>query len=327
MTRLLREVASGLAGLLTLLAVATSAFAQDYPSRPLMWVVPFPPGGPTDSHSRLITKVLSEKLGQTVVVENKGGAGGIVGTEYVVNAKPDGYTILYASSGAMTIYQFLHKLSYDPAKSLTPVRGVSESPMLLMVRADSPFKTLADLVAYAKKNPEKVNYATLGAGSTNHIIGEMLQADAKIKMTHIPYKGTAPALADLLAGTVDLAFDLAVTMKEQIEAGKLRALAVSGSQRLARLPDVPTFAEQGYPGVVLAVGGFVMVPAGTPQPVVDRLADALGEVMQSPALVKYFEDQGATSTANFAKQQLADFLAEKRAKVKVIIENAGIKPD
>jgi tripartite-type tricarboxylate transporter receptor subunit TctC len=318
---------SRLAGLLALLVIATSAFAQDYPTRPLMWVVPFPPGGPTDNHSRIITKVLSEKLGQPVIVENKGGAGGIVGTEYAVNAKPDGYTILYASSGAMTIYQYLHKLSFDPAKSLIPVRGVSESPMLLMVRADSPFKTLADLVDYARKNPEKVNYATLGAGSTNHIIGEMLQADARIKMTHIPYKGQAPALTDLLAGTVDMVFDLAITMKEQIEAGKLRALAMSGSQRLARLPDVPTFAEQGYPGVVLAVGGFVMLPAGTPQPVVDKLADALGQAMQSPAVVKYFEDQGATSTAGFAKQGLADFLAEKRAKVKAIIESAGIKPE
>src|SRR5215218_5575995 len=145
MTRLLPRLGSRLAGLLALLLIATSAFAQDYPTGPLTWVVPFPPGGPTDTHSRLITKVLSEKLGQPVVVENKGGAGGIVGTEYAVNAKPDGYTILYASSGAMTIYQYLHKLSFDPAKSLIPVRGVSESPMLLMVRADSPFKTLADL--------------------------------------------------------------------------------------------------------------------------------------------------------------------------------------
>jgi tripartite-type tricarboxylate transporter receptor subunit TctC len=323
MTRLLPR----LAGLLAVFAIATSALAQDYPTRPITWVVPFPPGGPTDSHSRMITKVLSEKLGQPVVVENKGGAGGIVGTEYAVNAKPDGYTVLYASSGALTIYQFLHKLSFDPAKSLVPVRGVSESPMLLMVRADSRFKTLADLVAYAKKNPEKTNYATLGAGSTNHIIGELLQAEAGIKMTHIPYKGQAPALTDLLAGTVDLVFDLAVTMKPQIEAGKLRALAVSGSQRLAGLPDVPTYAEQGYPGVVLAVGGFVMVPAGTPQPAIDKLSDAVGQAMESPTVVKYFEDQGATSTANHVKQGLADFLTGKRAKMKAIIESAGIKPE
>src|SRR5262249_35636246 len=163
----------------------------------------------------------------------------------------------------------------------------------------SPFKTLDDLVGYAKKNPEKINYATLGPGSTNHIIGEMLQADAGIKMTHIPYKGQAPALTDLLAGTVDMVFDLALTMREQIEAGRLRALAASGSQRLARLPDVPTFAEQGSPGVVLAVGGFVVVPAGTPQPIVDKLADVLGQVMGSPTIVEYFENQGATSTANF----------------------------
>lgn len=323
MTRLL----PGLAGLLAWLAIATSAFAQDYPTRPVTWVVPFPPGGPTDNNSRLIAKVLSEKLGQPVVVENKGGAGGIVGTEYVVNAKPDGYTVLYASSGAMTIYQFMHKLSFDPATSLIPVRGVSESPMLLMVRADSPFRTLADFVNYARKNPEKINYATLGPGSTNHIIGEMLQAEAKIRMTHIPYKGTAPALTDLLAGTVDMVFDLAITMKPQIEAGKLRALAISGSQRLARLPDVPTFAEQGYPSVVLAVGGFVVVPAGTPQPVVDKLADVLGQAMESPAVVKHFEDQGAAITASFAKQDLADFLAGKRAKVKAIIESAGIKSE
>jgi tripartite-type tricarboxylate transporter receptor subunit TctC len=317
-----------LAGALALLVVATCALAQDYPTRPVIWVVPFPPGGPTDSHSRLIARALSDKLGQPVIVENKAGAGGIVGTEYVVNAKPDGYTLLYVSSGPLVTYQFLYKkLSYDPQKALIPVRGVSESPMLMMVRADAPYKTLAEFVDYAKKNADKVNYATLGQGSTNHLIGELLQGEANIKMLPIPYKGNALALADLLAGTVDMAFDLAITMKPQIDAGKLRPLAVSGSQRLASLPDVPTFGEQGYPGVVLTVGAAIVLPAGTPQPIVDKLAEALGKALDDPGIVRYFDEQGATSMRGLAKQELADSLAQKRALVKKVVERANIQPE
>ncbi len=206
-----------LSAIFAAIIASAAASAQEYPVRPLTWVVAFPPGGTADTTSRLIAKALSEKPGQPVIVDNKPGAGGIVAAEYVANAKPDGYTLLYSASGPMTIYPFLYrKLSYDPQKSFAPVLGVSESPMLLMVRADSPYKTLADFVDHAKKNPDKVNYATYGRGSTNHLIGELLQGEADIKMTDIAYKGGLPAQTDLLGRSIDMAFDMSVAMKPQI---------------------------------------------------------------------------------------------------------------
>jgi tripartite-type tricarboxylate transporter receptor subunit TctC len=322
--RLLRGFACAVA----LCVVAASASAQDFPSRPLTLVAPFPAGGPTDSNARLIAKALSDRLGQPVIVENKPGAGGIVGTEYVVNAKPDGYTLLYVSAGPIISYQFLYKkLSYDPQKGLIPLRGVADTPLLLMVRADAPYRTLADFMAQAKTDAGKINYATLGRGSANHLLGELLQGEAGIKMTDIPYKGTAPSMADLLAGTIEMMFDPALTMKPQIDAGKLRPLAVSSAKRIATMPDIPTFGDQGFPGVVLTVPSVVLLPAGTPQPVVDTLADVLGKSLDDPALVKHFEEQGVTSIRHLAGQELADWLAQQRQKAKVLVERARIEPE
>jgi tripartite-type tricarboxylate transporter receptor subunit TctC len=317
-----------IAAAIACLVIAGSAVAQDYPSRPITWVVPFPPGGVTDNGARTVAKVLSEKLGQPVIIENKPGAGGIVGTEYVVNSKPDGYTFLYASNGALVTYQFLYKkLSYDPQTSLTPVHGMADSPMLMMVRADAPYKTLAEFIDYAKKNPDKMNYFSVGNGSTQHLATELLLKEAGIKMAHIPYKGTAPGLTDLLSGVIDVMFDYAVVMKPQIDAGKLRPLAVTGAKRLANMPDVPTFAEQGYPGVVFTAWATIVFPAGTPQPMVDKLADAFGKSLEDPGVVKYFQDQGAGIMQGVRGEKLADFLAREKVKMKSIVERAGIQPE
>jgi len=310
------------------LFVAAAAEAQDYPSRPITWVVPFPPGGVTDNGARTVAKVLSEKLGQPVIIENKPGAGGIVGTEYVVNSKPDGYTFLYASNGALVTYQFLYKkLSYDPQTSLIPVHGMADSPMLMMVRSDAPYKTLAEFVDYAKKNPDKMNYFSVGNGSTQHLATELLLKEAGIKMAHIPYKGTSPGLTDLLGGVIDVMFDYAVVMKPQIDAGKLRPLAVTGAKRLANMPDVPTFAEQGYPGVVFTAWATIVFPAGVPQPIVDKLATAFGQSLEDPGVVKYFQDQGAGIMQGVRGEKLADFLATEKVKMKKIVEQAGIQPE
>ena len=322
--KLVAAIAAAIASLL----VATTASAQDWPTRPITWVVPFPPGGVTDNGARTVAKVLSEKLGQPVIIENKPGAGGIVGTEYVVNAKPDGYTFLYASNGALVTYQFLYKkLSYDPQTSLTPVHGMADSPMLMMVRADAPYKTLAEFVDYAKKNPDKMNYFSVGNGSTQHLATELLLKEAGIKMAHIPYKGTSPGLTDLLGGVIDVMFDYAVVMKPQIDAGKLRPLAVTGAKRLANMPDVPTFAEQGFPGVVFTAWATIVFPAGVPQPIVNKLADAFGQSLEDPGVVKYFQDQGAGIMQGVRGEKLADFLATEKVKMKRIVEQAGIQPE
>jgi tripartite-type tricarboxylate transporter receptor subunit TctC len=322
------KLSVAIAGALAALVVASSAIAQDYPTRPVTWIVPFPPGGVTDNGARTVAKVLSEKLGQPVIVENKPGAGGIVGTEYVVNSKPDGYTFLYASNGPLVTYQFLYKkLSYDPQKSLTPVHGMADSPMLMMVRADAPYRTFAEFIDYARKNPDKLNYFSVGQGSTQHLATELLLREAGIKMAHIPYKGTAPGLTDLLAGVIDVMFDYAVVMKPQIDAGKLRALAVTSEKRLAIMPDVPTFGEQGYPGVVFTAWATIVFPAGVPQPIVDKLADAFGKSLDDPSVIKYFQGQGAGIMQGVAKEKLADFLAKEKVKMKDIVERAGIQPE
>lgn len=307
---------------------STGVHAQDYPNRPITWVVPFTPGGVTDTGARTVAKVLSEKLGQPVVVENKPGAGGIVGAEYVVNSKKDGYTFLYASNGSVVTYPFLFKkMSYNPQKDLIPVHGMANSPMLVMVRADSPYKTLADLIDFAKKNPEKLNYASVGRGSTQHLLAELFQKEAGIKMSHIPYKGSSPALTDMLGGSLDVMFDYPILMQPQMEAGKLRALAVSGQERLANLRDIKTIAEQGYPAVVFTAWATIVLPAGTPQPVVDKLAKAFGESLEDPTVIKFHRDQGAGIMNGIAKEKLAKFYDDERVKMKSIVDRAGIEPE
>lgn len=307
---------------------ATALAQQDYPSRAITWVVPFPPGGVTDSGARTVAKVLSEKLGQPVIIENKPGAGGIVGAEYVVNSRKDGYTFLFASNGTVVTYPFLYKkMSYDPKKDLIPVHGMVDSPMLVMVRADTPYKTLADLIDFAKKNPGKLNYASVGQGSTQHLLAELFQKEAGIKLTHIPYKGSSPALTDLLGGTIDIMFDYPILMQPQMEAGKLRALAVSGQKRLTNLPEVKTIAEQGYPGTVFTAWATIVLPAGTPQPIVDKLADAFGKSLEDPGVVKYFTDQGAGIMQGMGPEKVAKFYEDERVKMKEIVDRAGIQPE
>ncbi len=310
------------------IAVATSAPAQDYPNRPITWVVPFSPGGITDSGSRTVAKVLGEKLGQPVIIENKPGAGGIVGAEYVANAKPDGYTFLYASNGVVVTYPFLYKkLTFEPQKAFIPVHGMSSSPMLIVVRADAPYKTFGEMVAYAKKNPEKINYFTVGQGSAQHLLGELIQKEAGIKLTQIPYKGSAPALTDLLAGTIDMMLDYQSVMAPHIEAGKLRALGVSSDKRLAGMPDVKTLVEQGYPGAVFTAWSTIVLPAGTPQPIVDKLADAFAKTLAEPEIIKYFNDRGSNMMPDTAKEKLGAFFEAERVKTKAVIERAGIQPE
>ena len=321
----LTTISAALVGVL----MATAAFAQDnYPSRPLTYVVPFPPGGVTDNGARVIAKVLAEKIGQPVIVENKPGAGGIVGSEYVLNTKPDGYTFMYTASGPLGAYAFRHKkLSFDPFTAFMPVHGMAFSPMMFVVRADAPYKTFKELVEYAKKNPEGINYYSTGPGSANHLVSELLQKAGGFKMTQVPYKGTGPALTDLLAGVIQVVWEYPVVMKPYLDAGKLRALGITSEQRMPILADVPTFVEQGYPEAVFTGWATIAVPAATPKPIVDKLAKAYSETLADPAIIKYFDDQGAGILHGYSGEKLRKFIDAENIKMKDLHVRAGVEPE
>jgi tripartite-type tricarboxylate transporter receptor subunit TctC len=307
---------------------STIAAAQDYPARPITWVVTGMPGSVTDIGARTYAKVLAEKLGQQFVIDNKPGAGGIIGTEAVARAKPDGYTILNGTSGPFGSYPSLYKkLSFDPLKDFIPVHGLSESPMIMVVSPNSPFKSIKELVDYAKANPEKVNYSTTGMGSGSHLFMEMLQQAAGMRVTVVPYKGSAQQITDLMGGQIELVLDYSVVVTPLIRDGKLIPIGVTGRKRLKHLPDVPTVEEQGYPGVWLTAWSSAIAPAGVPPQVIDRLANAFEEMLKEPSIQKYADDNGANLMVGIKKEAFRDFIIKDMAKLKGVIDKANIKLD
>ena len=304
------------------------ALAQKYPDRPLTWIIPFGPGTVTDNTARVFAKVLGEKIGQPVLVENKPGAAGIVGTEFVMNAKPDGYTFLYGSSGPMATYSSLYKkLTSSPLKSFTPVHAMSASPLVMVVNAASPFKSVKEFVDYAKANPEKINFGTSGAGTSQHLTGELLQIAAGFKMTHIPYKAGASQMTDLLAGNIQVMFEYPSVVKPQIEAGKLRPLGITAAQRLKNMPDVPTFAEQGLPDVQISAWSVIMLPANAPQDVVAKLAGAFAETMKDPTIIAYLDSTDSVSLAHIGPKEMPGFIASETVKFGSLVEKSGARAD
>ena len=305
---------------------SVSAFAQqDYPNRPITWVVPFSAGGVTDSGARFLAKSLGERLGQPIVVENKPGAGGIVGSEYVANSKPDGYTFLYGSSGPMSTIPATRKsLSYDPINSFTPLYGMAVSPLVMVIAPDKPYKTFAEFVAHAKKNPGKLNFGSIGTAAAQHLTGEIFALGTGTQVVHIPYKATPPVLTDIMAGTIDFMFDFPIVLKPLIDAGKLRALATTAATRLPSLPDVPTTAELGYPDITFNPWGTVVMPKGVPKPVADKFIAAFAEVMKEPATIAYYEKTGSQVLPPLPGEKLREFLISESKKMKMIVEKAKI---
>jgi tripartite-type tricarboxylate transporter receptor subunit TctC len=300
------------------------ATAQDYPSRVIRLIVPFPPGGPTDVVARIMAQNASPILGQTIVVENRpGGAAGTVGTRVVVSANPDGYTLLLSIAGSLTIAPSLYKLDYDPLKDLTPIAIVEESAQVLTVNPAMP-KTLAEFVAYAKQRPGKLDLSSPGVGTLPHVLGELLQLVTGIKLTHVPYRGAGPAIVDLLAGQVQVMFNNPSVVLAHIKAGKLRALGVSTATRYEQLPDVPTFKEQGYPQLSATEWLGILAPAGTPAPIVNKLNAAVNQAMQSPAAHAALQKLGIGTRAITPEQFRSFIVAETRKWTKVVAQ-AGIK--
>ncbi len=274
----------------------TAALAQGgYPTKTITMIVPAAAGGTTDLAARMAAQALAPVIGQSVVVDNKGGGNGSIAASLVKRAEADGYTLLMQYSGYHVISPHLTKARTWEQGDFQPVANVLSAPQIIVVRSELPVKTLAELVAYAKANPGKLNYASSGNGSLQHVTGAMLEQQAGIKMVHVPYKGTGPALQDLLGGQVDLTFGTAPPFMPHVQSGKLRVLAVTGTQRLPSLPDAPTTAEAGYAGVNATSWFAVFAPAATPRPVIDKLTADLKKVVENPAFKQKAQEQGATA--------------------------------
>jgi tripartite-type tricarboxylate transporter receptor subunit TctC len=303
------------------LAAAAPAFAIDYPTKPVRWIVTYPPGGTTDLLARLMGNYLSEHLGQTFVIENKPGGGNNIGTEFVARAPHDGYTLLLVNP-ANGINQSLYKnLKFDILTDIAPVAGIIRVPNVMEVTPNFPAKTVAEFIAYAKANPGKVNMASSGTGTSVHMSGELFMAMTGVKMAHVPYKGAGPALVDLMAGTVDVMFDNLPSSIGHIQGGKLRAMAVTTDTRNAALPDVPTVAET-VPGYEASAWFGMGVPKGTPADVIDKLNKTVNEALQDPKMVARLAELGGTPMAGTP----ADFgkvMASEVAKWKKVVEFSG----
>lgn len=301
------------------------AWAQDgaYPTRPVTLVVSAAAGGTTDLAARMIAEPLSKALGQPVVVDNRPGGSGGIAAQTVARAKPDGYTLMVQYSGYQVITPLLTKTAWDPVKDFTPVANLLSAPQVLVVRPSLPVKTLKELVAYAKANPNKLNYASSGNGSLQHVSTELLNQMAGIQITHVPYKGTGPAMTDLLGGSVDLTITTPPPLMGHIQGGKLRPLVVTSKQRLPSLKDVPSAPEAGYPDLDVSSWFAMYAPAGTPKPIIDKLAGEIERIMQTDAFRKKAEELGAEARF-MGPQQLATYQRNELARWGKVIKSADI---
>jgi tripartite-type tricarboxylate transporter receptor subunit TctC len=310
-------------------ALAVPAAAQTYPDHPITMIVPFAAGGPTDTVARLISQSMSQTLGQQVVVENVGGAGGTLGAGRVAKADPDGYTILLHHIGQATSATLYRKLPYKTLEDFATVGLVTEVPMTIIARKDFPAKDLKELIEYVKANKDKVTLGNAGVGSASHLCGMVIQDAIKTQLVTAVYKGTGPAMNDLVGGQIDLMCDQTTNTTGQIKAGKVKAYGVTTPERLKSFPDLPTFKEAGLPNFEIAVWHGMYAPKGTPKPVVDKLNAALKTALQDPKVVARFADLGTEPVAqDRATPEVHDkFLKDEVAKWKPVIEQAGVYAD
>ncbi|MBU3574429.1 tripartite tricarboxylate transporter substrate binding protein [Polynucleobacter sp. UK-Mo-2m-Kol15] len=300
---------------------------SDYPNKPIRLIVAFPAGGSTDIVGRIVAQKLSERLGQAIVVENRGGAGGTIGTDAAAKAAPDGYTLTLGTTSTMAVAPGAYsKLGYDSVKSFSPISLVAVTPYLLVVNPELPAKTLAELVTLAKSQPGKLNFASAGNGSTTQLAMEMLNDVTGMKMTHVPYKGNADADLAILSNQVQVLFGSMPALLQHAKQNKLRALAVGTTKRSPALPDVPTVAELGYPGFEAALWLGVLAPAGTPKPIIDRLNKELVAIAATPDFKAAMDKNGADATSN-SPEQFASLIQNEVSKYGAITKKLGIKLD
>jgi tripartite-type tricarboxylate transporter receptor subunit TctC len=302
-----------------------SARADDYPSRPITLIVPFPPGGSTTVMARNVADKMSTALGQQIVVENRGGAGGTLATRFAAKATPDGYTILLSYTGTFSIAPTAYAdPGYDPRKDFTPIGMIGAAPNLLVVTTSLPVHSLAELIKYAKAQTSPMQYGSPGVGTVNHLAGEMLAIDIGVPMQHIPYKGNGPALGDLIGGHIPMMFMPIPAALGNVKAGTLRALAISSAKRSDVLPDLPTLIEAGLPGFEVALRYGLAAPAGTPKPIIDRLNKELNAALADPEVQKRLANEGADALPGTPEAYAADIDREEK-KWGALVRKLGLK--
>jgi tripartite-type tricarboxylate transporter receptor subunit TctC len=307
------------------LHAASPASAQSYPNRPIKVVVPFPPGGPTDGMARIISDRLGAVLGQPIVVENKGGAGGGIGGKFVAEAEPDGYTILMSPGGSLTTGPVINpNIGYDPARALRSVAQLVEMPIIVAVNPDLPVHSMAELVSYAKDNPGKVKWGSQGFGTAPHLLIELFKLENNVNVVHVPYRGTGPMLNGILGGEVQIVADPSTTVLPHIQAGKLRPIAIAGEARIAQLPKVPTVVEAGFPYMVSPFWLAVTAPGATPREIIAKLNAAFRQALAVPETQKRLGALGAEVKIG-TPEELGKMLATERTKWSRVVKAANLK--
>jgi tripartite-type tricarboxylate transporter receptor subunit TctC len=305
---------------------STAAWSQSapYPTKPIRFVVPFVAGGPTDIQGRMLGEKLGQRLGQQVIVDNRGGAGGNIGMELTAKAPPDGYTIVIATVGTWAVNPHLYKLPFDVVKDFAPITQVSTSPGVLVVHPSVPAKSVKELIALAKAHPNELNYGSSGVGGFGHICGELFTLMSGTKMTHIPYKSSAPSMTDVMSGQIQVLFNNMIATVPHVKSNRVRALATTGAARSPALPELPTIAESGLKGYENSSWSAVAAPAGTPRPILDRLSREFTEILKLPDIQQKHADVGAEIVAS-TPEQFHAYLKSEVAKFGKLVKAAGIK--
>lgn len=324
----MKSIARRIAPLVGLLALAASAaFAQSYPTKPVTIIVPWPPGGPSDIAARPLAKGLQDELKQPFVIDNRGGAGGNIGTGIVTKAAPDGYTLLVTSSAPIVINQSLYKdMTFTAATDLAPITNLLRVPLIVAVHPSVPAKNLQELIAWIKAQNGKVQFASSGNGTPQHLTGELFKTNAKLDITHVPYKGSAPAISDLIGGHVPIMFDSAIAILPQIKAGKVRAIAITSAKRSASLPDLATFDESGMKGFESYAWYGFFAPAKTPRDVVAKLNEAALKTMKTPEWQRILADTGSENVGE-TPEQFAAFIKAESVKWAKVVKDSGATLD
>ena len=324
--RIIQAAARVSAALVACLIASTAWCQQSYPNRAVRMIVPFPAGGVADVLGRMTAQRLSAQYGQQVVVENRGGSGGHVGAELAARSTPDGYTIMFGTIGIHAAYGIYSKLSYDPAKDLQPVSLLADMPNILVVHPSVPARNTAEFIALARARPGELNFGTAGAGSSTHMIGELFKVVAGVNLTHIPYKGSAPAMADLLGGQIHLMFENLPVAIQHVRAGKIRAIGMTSRQRSASMPEVPTIAETGLPEYDATAWFTIGAPAKAPADIVRKLNTDIDAWLKAPDMQSKWKDMGVTPLGG-SPEMAARFFASETVKWNRVIKAAGIRGD
>jgi tripartite-type tricarboxylate transporter receptor subunit TctC len=313
---------------IVLLAFSGGAFAQDYPNQPIRIIVPYTAGGSSDFVGRTVATKMQENMNHPVVVENRPGGNAVIGTELVAKARPDGYTLLLGGSSALSANPALYNnLPYDTLKDFAPLTNAVVSPIVVVVHPSVPVNSIKELIAYAKANPGKLNYGSAGVGNTLHLAAEMFCLTTGTTMTHVPYKGASQALGDLLGGSIQVMFDLPQTPLSNIQAGKLKALAVTGEKRVAVMPDVPTMAEAGLPEYQFGTWIGLVAPAKTPPAIVSRLHKEMVKVLNQPEVKEAFAKQVMEVKASESSEAFGQFIKSEIDRLRNLVQTANIKPE